>query len=199
VTLCHKGRKAIQVSVNALPAHRAHGDTLGECGDPATPTVTPVPENGCQCVPHRVVPGRNLAVLKKTASLGRGSTQTKKVGVVLKAREQSRGACRPGSSTDTFSLRLQMVDDDGDVILDVTRTDLTCDRRVGQKKFMATYEVENCAGSEDPEKSSKSNNASDKSSKSNRASNRKSKGLVTVTATTEDGELIASRILMCLK
>jgi hypothetical protein len=31
VTLCHKGRQVIQISVNALPAHRAHGDTLGEC------------------------------------------------------------------------------------------------------------------------------------------------------------------------
>jgi hypothetical protein len=126
-----------------------------------------------------VVPSGNLAVLNKTTSLGRGSTQTKKVGVVLKAREQTRGACRPGSSTDTFSLRLQMVDDDGDVILDETRTGLTCDRRVGQEKFMATYEVENCAGSEAP--------------------SRNSKGEVTVTATTEDGELIAERTLKCNK
>jgi hypothetical protein len=42
VTLCHEGRQMIQVSVNALPAHRAHGDTLGECVDPATPTATSV-------------------------------------------------------------------------------------------------------------------------------------------------------------
>ncbi len=130
-------------------------------------------------MPHRIVPGGNLAVLKKTTSLGRGSTQTKKVGVVLKAREQSRGACRPGSSTDTFSLRLQMVDDDGDVILDETRTGLTCNRRVGQEKFMVTYEVENCAGSEAPSRSSK--------------------GKVTITATTEDGELVARRTLKCNK
>ena len=126
-----------------------------------------------------MVPSGNLAVLKKTTSLGKGSTQTKKVGVVLKGRERTRGACRPGSSTDTFSLRLHMVDDDGDVILDETRTGLTCDRRVGQEKFMATYEVENCAGSEAPDRSSK--------------------GEVTVTATTEDGELIAKRTLKCNK
>jgi hypothetical protein len=125
------------------------------------------------------VPAGNLAVLKKTQSLGRGSTQTKKVGVVLKAQEQSRGACRPRTSTDTFSLRLQMVDDDGDVIMDETREGLTCNRRVGQEKFMATYEVENCAGSEAP--------------------GRRSKGKVTVTATTEDGELISSRTLKCNK
>ena len=44
---------------------------------------------------------------------------------------------------------------------------------------MATYEVENCAGSEAPE--------------------RRSKGNVTVTATTEDGELVSSRTLKCVK
>jgi hypothetical protein len=72
-----------------------------------------------------------------------------------------------------------MVDDDGDVIFDETRTDLTCDRRVGQEKFQVTYEVENCAGSVAP--------------------SRKSKGEVTVTATTEDGELVSSRTLKCNK
>jgi hypothetical protein len=142
-----------------------------------TPTATPTPENECRCVPHRVVPRGNLAALKKASSRGNRSKQTKKVGVVLKAREQTRGACRPGSSTDTFSLRLQMVDDDGDVILDETRTGLTCDRRIRQQKFMASYEVENCAGSEAPDRSSK--------------------GEVTVTATTEDGELVARRTLKC--
>jgi hypothetical protein len=138
-------------------------------------------------VPHRIVPGRNLAVLKKTTSLGKGSTQTKKVGVVLKARERTRRACRPGSSTDTFSLRLHMVDDNGEVILDETRTGLTCDRRIRQQKFMATYEVENCAESKAPGKDSKGR------------AKRNSKGEITVTATTEDGELIASRILKCNK
>jgi hypothetical protein len=72
-----------------------------------------------------------------------------------------------------------MVDDDGDVILDETRTGLTCDRRIRQQEFMATYEVKHCAGSEAPD--------------------RRSEGKVTVTATTEDGELIASRILKCNK
>jgi hypothetical protein len=31
VTLCHKGKKTISVSANAVPAHLAHGDTLGPC------------------------------------------------------------------------------------------------------------------------------------------------------------------------
>ena len=125
------------------------------------------------------MPGGNLAVLKRTQSLGKGSTKTKKVGVVLKAKEKSRRACRTKTSTDTFSLRLQMVDDDGDVIMDETREGLTCNRRVGQQKFMATYEVENCAGSEAPD--------------------RRSKGRVTVTATTDDGKLVSSRTLKCNK
>jgi hypothetical protein len=72
-----------------------------------------------------------------------------------------------------------MVDDDGDVIMDETREGLTCNRRVGQEKFMATYEVANCAGSEAPD--------------------RRSKGRVTVTATTDDGKLVSSRTLKCNK
>jgi hypothetical protein len=32
VKICHKGR-TIKVSINALPAHLSHGDTLGECGE----------------------------------------------------------------------------------------------------------------------------------------------------------------------
>jgi hypothetical protein len=72
-----------------------------------------------------------------------------------------------------------MVDDDGDVIMDETREGLTCNRRVGQEKFMATYEVENCARSEAPDRSSK--------------------GRVTVTATTDDGKLVSSRTLKCNK
>jgi hypothetical protein len=31
VTICHKGKNTITVSVNAWPAHKAHGDTVGAC------------------------------------------------------------------------------------------------------------------------------------------------------------------------
>jgi hypothetical protein len=31
VTVCHKGKVTIRISVNALPAHKQHGDTLGLC------------------------------------------------------------------------------------------------------------------------------------------------------------------------
>jgi hypothetical protein len=124
-----------------------------------------------------VVPRGNLAVLKRTSTLGKGSSQEKKVGVVLKASGPTRDACRPGSSTDTFWLRLLMVDDNNEVILDETRTGLTCDRRIGQQKFFPTYIVENCAGSVAPSRSSK--------------------GEIEVTATTEDGELFVKRTLKC--
>ena len=131
-------------------------------------------------MPHRIVPGGNLAVLKKTNSSGKGSEQTKKVGVVLKARERTRGACRPGSSTDTVSVRLTMVNsDNGKVIFDEIHEDLTCDRRLRQEKFMVHYEVEDCEGSVAPSRSSKNE--------------------IEITATTEDGTLLASRTLKCNK
>ena len=31
ITICHKGKVTITVSVAALPAHLAHGDTIGQC------------------------------------------------------------------------------------------------------------------------------------------------------------------------
>jgi hypothetical protein len=31
VTICHKGKVTITISVNAWPAHEAHGDTVGAC------------------------------------------------------------------------------------------------------------------------------------------------------------------------
>jgi hypothetical protein len=31
VTLCHKGKNTLSVDANAVPAHLAHGDTLGPC------------------------------------------------------------------------------------------------------------------------------------------------------------------------
>ena len=35
VTLCHKAKVTIRVSVNALPAHEAHGDVVGTCASAA--------------------------------------------------------------------------------------------------------------------------------------------------------------------
>jgi hypothetical protein len=38
--VCHRGH-TINISVSAVPAHLAHGDTLGPCGAAATQTPTP--------------------------------------------------------------------------------------------------------------------------------------------------------------
>jgi hypothetical protein len=34
VTICHKGKRTLRVSRQAVPAHLAHGDTLGRCVAP---------------------------------------------------------------------------------------------------------------------------------------------------------------------
>ena len=144
----------------------------------AEPTPTPGSENQCRCAPRQLAPGGNLAALNDTAGGGNRAEQTRNVTVVLDPQELTPGACRPslGAKT-TFSLRLRMVDDDGDVILDETRAGLTCDRLAGQEKFEATYTVRNCNDSMVPA--------------------RNSKGEVTVTATTNDGELVSTRTLEC--
>jgi hypothetical protein len=72
-----------------------------------------------------------------------------------------------------------MIDDDGDIILNQTRRGLKCDRRIHQQRFFATYDVENCKDSTAPDK--------------------KSVGIITVTATTDDGDLVVDRNLMCKK
>ncbi len=38
IDICHKGKKTINVSVNAITAHLKHGDTLGSCYVPPVPT-----------------------------------------------------------------------------------------------------------------------------------------------------------------
>jgi hypothetical protein len=42
VQICHKG-KTIEVDEHAVPAHLAHGDTLGPCGGTTTTTTTSAP------------------------------------------------------------------------------------------------------------------------------------------------------------
>jgi hypothetical protein len=40
VTICHKGKKTLEVGKPAEPAHLAHGDTLGACNGTTTTTTT---------------------------------------------------------------------------------------------------------------------------------------------------------------
>ena len=37
VTICHKGKRTIRISVRAWPAHKRHGDTVGTCVTAAKP------------------------------------------------------------------------------------------------------------------------------------------------------------------
>jgi len=69
--------------------------------------------------------------------------------------------------------------DNGKIIFDEIHEDLTCDRRLRQEKFMVDYEVEDCEGAVAPRRSSKNE--------------------IKITATTEDGTLLASRNLKCNK
>ena len=39
VVVCHKGKKTIVIGAPAVPAHLRHGDTLGECAEPANGRV----------------------------------------------------------------------------------------------------------------------------------------------------------------
>jgi len=144
----------------------------------AMPTeVRPLPTPTVTSTPDTTVPGGNLVVLRDLADPGARSEQTRSVAVILGAEEAVPGACRPRASAESFSLRLQLIDDDDDVILDETRSGLVCDRLVGQQTFDAPYTVRNCAGSVAPA--------------------RHSKGAVRVTATTEDGELVVERTIEC--
>jgi len=160
-------------TATATPTAIATAPPIGD----RSPPITPAPESACRCVPRTVVPAGNLAVLRDLADGGAQSEQTRSVGVVLTVEEREPGACRPRESAESIALRLEMVDDDGDVILDETRSGLICDRLVGQQTFDATYDVRNCPGSVVPD--------------------RNSKGTVHVIATTEDGELAVQRTIEC--
>jgi hypothetical protein len=49
VTICHKGKKTIRISVRAWPAHKRHGDTLGAC---IVGAKTKHGKNGAQTTKH---------------------------------------------------------------------------------------------------------------------------------------------------
>ena len=46
VTVCHKGKETISISVNALQAHLDHGDIVGDCDDNLVCHWEPI-ENTC--------------------------------------------------------------------------------------------------------------------------------------------------------
>jgi len=56
--LCHKGRRTIEVSVNAVPAHLAHGDARGACADGGRPGHDSTGESALDATEKRA--GRKL-------------------------------------------------------------------------------------------------------------------------------------------
>jgi hypothetical protein len=58
VILCHKGRRTIEVSVNAVPAHFAHGDSRGACADGGRPGHDSTGESALDATEKRA--GRKL-------------------------------------------------------------------------------------------------------------------------------------------
>lgn len=97
VTICHKGQ-TITVDDDAVPAHKAHGDTIGECSKPCTkpptePPVTPPPATPTTppSSPSTVPPSAPPASTPPPTSVPPSNTQP---------------PCKVCSSRRTFTIRL---------------------------------------------------------------------------------------------
>lgn len=116
-----------------------------------TPTATPGGTGDCLCVIHNVQPSGNMATLKNVATGGKGSTSTRTVGVSLQAEETSPGSCPLGAST-MGTLKLTIVDDDGDVLINNFKGPVQCiSGQTTKVKFGVTYKgPKNCKDSAVP-------------------------------------------------
>ena len=150
----------------------------------ATPTASPTatsPPSGCRCVPISVTPGGNLATLKNVATGGKGSRTYRNLTVKLEAQDVTHGSCPRGATSNPVSVSLRIEDDDGDVIIDQSKSGFVC---IGQQpvfaKFWVRYEgPKNCKDSAVP------------------TGNSPSQGDLFVTVATEDGSLIPTRGIVC--
>jgi hypothetical protein len=104
-----------------------------------SPTPTPVPtapstwpprqrgapplDLSCLCEIENVNP--NQVVLKNVGSGGRGSETTRTLVMNLTAVDSSGANCEPGESSPPTPIDLEMVDDDGDVLVDDSKL-VTC-------------------------------------------------------------------------
>ena len=135
--------------------------------------------NDCLCVPGVVLPGGNLVKLRDVATDGKASTVAASVAVRLKAVDVTPGSCTGGRSSDPVSVHLNLVDDDGDVIVNRSKAGFVC--TAGKKthaKFTAYFEgPKNCKNSAVPVG--------------------QSKGSLTGFATTGDGSINISRKITC--
>jgi len=139
----------------------------------------PPPKAVCGCAPDLVLPGGSLATLQNVATSGKASTVTTSVAVRLKAVDLTPGSCTAGSSSDPATVSIHLEDDDGDVILDRSKTGAVCTN--GKKtyaKFPVTFEgPKNCKDSLAPAS--------------------QSKGTISIQATTGNGAVLTTRKLTC--
>jgi hypothetical protein len=110
---------------------------------------------------------------------GKGASLDRSFSVALRARDRVPGSCSAGATSNPVDVRLELLDDDGDLVLDAIEPGIVCTPGAPTfVKFAVEFELpENCKGSELPR--------------------RTSRGDIHVKATTVDGSLEATRTLLC--
>jgi hypothetical protein len=103
-------------------------------------------------MPEVVLPGSDLARLRDVSSSGKAASLVKTVTVRLRAVDITPGSCGSTASSDPVSVSLDLLDDDGQVIADQSRTGVVCTPlKKTHVKFPVFYEgPKNCQGSAVP-------------------------------------------------
>lgn len=97
VTICHKGKVTIRVSVNALPAHvRRHGDVVGPC------TVASIKAAKLKKAKH--TKAVKAAKVEKATKMEKQAARAAKRAAKAAAKSQAQGA-----ATDTVSAETSKV------------------------------------------------------------------------------------------
>ncbi len=130
-------------------------------------------------------PGGTIAALRNVSGGGsgagngeKGSEITKNLIVSLKGEASGPGSCPAGAASSEVNVSLELIDDDGDTILDATKTAVCYGGDTTYVKFSATFTgPENCKNSVTPFAVSR--------------------GDVSVTATSNGGTLNATRSVLC--
>jgi hypothetical protein len=90
--------------------------------------------------------------LNKTGTGGKGSSKTVNVTVNIHAEGTTPGACTSEDRSEPVTLSLQVVDDDGGIILAESKVGYRCfGTGSNSVKFPARYTVENCEDSVPPQ------------------------------------------------
>jgi hypothetical protein len=128
-----------------------------------------------------VIPGGAIAAFGNWpgSGNGKGSSLAKTFSVALTARDREPGTCAPGATSNPIDVNLELVDDDGDTILDAFEPEVVCTPGAATYvKFAVEFQLpENCAGSEAPRHTSR--------------------GEIHFTVKTVDGWLATTRSILC--